>query len=48
MGTTVNGLAEATQPLMVRLVRSEERARWRQLMNAHHDLGFRPIIGQSL
>jgi Domain of unknown function (DUF4338)/DDE_Tnp_1-associated/Transposase DDE domain len=34
--------------IIVRLVRSEERARWRQLMNAHHYLGFRPIVGQSL
>ena len=34
--------------LIVRPVRSEERARWRQLMEAHHYLGFRPIVGQSL
>ena len=34
--------------LTVRPVRCEERARWRQLMNAHHYLGFRPIVGQSL
>jgi hypothetical protein len=34
--------------LTVRSVRCEERARWRQLMNAHHYLGFRPIVGQSL
>ena len=34
--------------LTVRPVRGEERARWRQLMNAHHYLGFRPIVGQSL
>lgn len=34
--------------LLVRLVRSEERARWRQLMNTHHYLGFRPIVGESL
>lgn len=33
---------------MVRPVRAEERARWRQLMNAHHYLGFRPIVGESL
>jgi hypothetical protein len=34
--------------VIVRLVRCEERERWRQLMNAHHYLGFRPIVGQSL
>jgi len=34
--------------LIVRPVRCEERARWRQLMDAHHYLGFRPIVGQSL
>jgi len=33
---------------MVRPVRCEERGRWRQLMNAHHYLGFRPIVGESL
>jgi hypothetical protein len=33
---------------MIRPVRCEERARWRQLMNAHHYLGFRPIVGESL
>ena len=34
--------------LIVRPVRSEERGRWRQLMQAHHYLGFRPIVGESL
>ncbi len=34
--------------LMVRPVRCEERARWRELMDAHHYLGFRPIIGESI
>lgn len=34
--------------IIVRPVRSEERARWRQLMEAHHYLGFRPIVGQAL
>lgn len=33
---------------MVRLVRLQERARWRQLMDAHHYLGLRPIVGESL
>jgi hypothetical protein len=34
--------------LIVRPVRCEERARWRQLMDAHHYLGFRPRVGQAL
>ena len=34
--------------LIVRPVRSDERARWRELINAHHYLGFRPIVGESL
>jgi hypothetical protein len=32
----------------VRLVRAEERACWRELIEAHRYLGFRPIVGQSL
>jgi hypothetical protein len=45
---------EASRPsrvldrLVIRLVRSVERARWRELMNVHHYLGFRPIVGESL
>jgi len=34
--------------LIVRPVRCEERARWRELLDAHHYLGFRPIIGESI
>lgn len=34
--------------LVVRPVRWEERARWRELMSAHHYLGFRPMVGESL
>lgn len=34
--------------LSVRLVRREERARWRGLMAQHHYLGFQHIIGESL
>jgi hypothetical protein len=34
--------------LAVRLVRQEERARWRELMRQHHYLGFDSIIGESL
>ena len=40
--------AAVVAPIRVRPVRAEERARWRQLMNAHHYLGFRPIVGESL
>jgi hypothetical protein len=36
------------EPFVVRLLRCEERSRWRQLMNQHHYLGFRPLVGQSL
>jgi hypothetical protein len=42
-----NGCANLAS-LRVRPVRCEERARWRQLMNIHHYLGFRPLVGQSL
>jgi hypothetical protein len=48
MGATGNEAADVSAPVVVRLVRSEERARWRQLMNTHHYLGFRPIVGESL
>jgi len=34
--------------IIVRPVRHEERARWRQLMQTHHYLGLRSIVGQSL
>ncbi len=47
MGETVSHCPSVTG-ILVRPVRYEERARWRQLMNAHHYLGFRPIVGQSL
>jgi len=42
------GIRANVASLTVRPVRCEERARWRELMNAHHYLGFRPIVGQSL
>ncbi len=48
----MNGEAAAArigrQALAVRLVRREERARWRALMRQHHYLGFQQIIGESL
>lgn len=34
--------------LQVRLVRPEERARWRATMAEHHYLGFRGLVGESL
>jgi GNAT superfamily N-acetyltransferase len=34
--------------IIVRPVRHEERGRWRQLMQTHHYLGLRSIVGQSL
>jgi hypothetical protein len=34
--------------IIVRPVRCEERARWRHLMQTHHYLGLRSIVGQSL
>ncbi|HSF31445.1 MAG TPA: ISAs1 family transposase [Candidatus Tectomicrobia bacterium] len=37
-----------TEPLVVRLLRCEERSRWRQLMNQHHYLGLQRLVGQSL
>ncbi len=34
--------------LAVRLVRRDERARWRELMRKHHYLGLQHIVGESL
>ena len=42
------GCSAQLASLTVRPVRCEERARWRQLMDTHHYLGFRPIVGESL
>jgi hypothetical protein len=36
------------KPLVVRTVRREEQARWRNLMHRHHYLGFERIVGESL
>jgi hypothetical protein len=36
------------KPLVVRPVRREEQARWRNLMQRHHYLGFERIVGESL
>src|SRR5437016_3380938 len=34
--------------MVVRLVRSDERRRYQQLMRAHHYLGYLPKIGETL
>ncbi len=34
--------------LTVRMVRPEERPRWRALMARHHSLGFRGLVGEAL
>lgn len=36
------------QAFVVRPARREERARWRELMQQHHYLGFARIVGESL
>ena len=35
-------------PLTVRLVRTEERARWQQALQQHHYLGCPRMVGQAL
>jgi hypothetical protein len=35
-------------PFVLRPIRREEQARWRQLMRQHHYLGFERIVGESL
>jgi len=35
-------------PLVVRPIRREESAQWRQLMRQHHYLGFERIVGEAL
>ncbi|MHB1527435.1 MAG: Druantia anti-phage system protein DruA [Candidatus Dormibacteria bacterium] len=41
--------AEADRPpVVVRLVRPDETRRWAELMVAHHYLGFRILVGESL
>ncbi len=47
MAEAVRHRAKAVS-VVVRPVRGEERAHWRQLMDAHHYLGFRPMVGESL
>ncbi len=36
------------KPLLVRLVRADEVVRWDELMAAHHYLGMRRLVGESL
>ncbi len=40
--------ADLNDALVVRLLRCEERSRWRQLMRQHHYLGFERLVGESL
>jgi hypothetical protein len=44
----VAGPHELPAPLRVRLVRTEERARWRQTLQQHHYLGCPRMVGQAL
>jgi hypothetical protein len=41
-------LPSPAKPLVVRPVRREEQARWRNLMQQHHYLGFERIVGEAL
>lgn len=34
--------------LLVRIIRPNEESRWNQLMNTHHYLGFRQLVGESI
>lgn len=36
------------QSLSVRVMRPEEERQWNQLMNAHHYLGFKKLVGESI
>lgn len=36
------------QILVVRPIHSQEESRWNELMNAHHYLGFRQLVGESI
>jgi len=40
--------SSAKEPVVVRPIRREEKAPWRQLMGQHHYLGIEHIIGESL
>ena len=48
MSDCQNPVPALKEPLVVRPLRSEERSRWRQLMNQHHYLGLQRLVGQSL
>jgi hypothetical protein len=41
-------LASSDPPWIIRPIRREEQAHWRQLMRQHHYLGFECIVGESL
>ena len=46
--TAEGASSPATERLVVRLVRSDEVARWDALMATHHYLGLRRLVGESL
>ena len=42
------GAESRLRPVLLRLVRPDEVGRWDELMAAHHYLGFRAMVGESL
>src|SRR5512143_1677074 len=48
MPEPIAGLPEPPVPLCVRLVCTEERARWQQLLQQHHYLGCPRMVGEAL
>jgi hypothetical protein len=43
-----SAVGEKLPDIAVRLIRRDERARWRELMRRHHYLGYQSIVGESL
>lgn len=48
MPSALSILPPCEPPLVVRPIRREESAQWRQLMRQHHYLGFERIVGEAL
>jgi hypothetical protein len=48
MSAPVGRAPQEAAPLVVRLVRAEERARWQLLLQQHHYLGCPRMVGQAL
>ena len=42
------GAGSRSLPVLLRLVKPDEVVRWDELMAAHHYLGFRTLVGESL